>query len=161
MRTKGTAAELEAQRRYATQLLGQNMTMGEVMHLLNVSETSVKRWKRALREGGPDALAAKPHPGPRPRLDARQRAQLVRLLLKGPRAAGFANELWTCPRVARLIEQRFGVGYHVDHVWRVLRDLGWTCQKPELRARERDDEQIRRWRERDWPRIKKELSAKS
>jgi transposase len=63
--------------------------------------------------------------------------------------------------VAALIEREFGVSYHVDHVWKVLRRLGWSCQKPERRARERDEAAIRRWRESDWPRIKKEPPAAS
>jgi transposase len=161
MRSKGIAAEWEVRRRLAAKLFEMEATIGEVMEALDASESSVKRWKKAWKTGGVDALRTKPHPGPKPRLDRRQKDQLVRLLLKGARAAGFDNDLWTCPRVARMIEERFGVRYHVDHVWHVLRGLGWTCQKPELRPRERDDEQIRRWRERDWPRIKKELATQS
>lgn len=75
--------------------------------------------------------------------------------------AGFDTDLWTCPRVTQVIAQTFGVRYHVDHVWKLLHVLGWSCQKPQLWARERDETAIRRWREHDWPRIKKELSAAS
>jgi transposase len=156
MRTKGSAEVLEERRRLAARMLDQGYTVAEVMAAVGASESSVKRWKRAVREGGHEALKAKPHAGKPWRLSAEQREELVPILLRGARAAGFANELWTCSRVAHVIEQRFGVKYHPDHVWKVLRRLGWSCQKPEQRARERNEEAIRRWRKSDWPRIKKE-----
>jgi len=76
-------------------------------------------------------------------------------LLRGAHAHGYPTELWTLKRVAELIRKRFGVQYDPSGVWHVLRNMGWSCQKPERRARERDDEAIARWRKKDWPRIKK------
>jgi transposase len=64
-------------------------------------------------------------------------------------------------RVAQLIQERFGVGYHPAHVWKILRKLGWSCQKPERRARERDESQIEHWRKVEWPRIKKGATPQS
>jgi transposase len=161
MRTKGTAAELEARRRLAAELLADGKTIVEVMHALHVSESSVKRWKSALREGGIEALAAKPHPGRPPRLKARQRKQLVRILLRGPIAAGYSTQLWTCSRVAAVIQQQWGVRYSTTQTWRLLKRLAWSPQKPSLRARERDEAAIERWRNVEWPRIKKERRAAS
>jgi len=126
-----------------------------VMEIVGASESSVKRWKRALKEGGMEALKAKPHPGPKPRLNAAQKRKLLKLLVAGPRKAGYPNELWTCARVAAVIAKKFQVSYHPCHVWKILRNLGWTSQKPEQQARESDDDAIERWRKRDWPRIKK------
>jgi transposase len=80
---------------------------------------------------------------------------LEQLLLRGAEAAGYAQDLWTCPRVAQLIAREFGVAYHVAHVGRLLRRLGWTPQRPRRLARERDESQIQRWIKVDWPRIKK------
>jgi transposase len=104
-------------------------------------------------------LRAKPHPGPKPRLSRRQKARLLAKLRQGPRKAGYATELWTCPRVAAVIQQLFGVRYHPAHVWRLLRELAWSPQKPEHRARERDEKAIARWRLRTWPRLKKSAPA--
>jgi transposase len=81
--------------------------------------------------------------------------RLEKKLLKGAQAAGFPTDLWTCPRVARLISSLFGVTYHVDHIGRLLHMLGWSPQKPERRAIERDEEKIRQWVKHQWPRIKK------
>ena len=155
MRKQGSAAELETRRRLAGRLLLEGRRIGEVMEIVEASESSVKRWKRALKEGGMEALKAKPHPGPKPRLNAAQKRKLVKLLVAGPRKAGYHNELWTCVRVAAVIAKKFQVSYHPCHVWKILRNLGWTSQKPEQQARESDDDAIERWRKRDWPRIKK------
>ena len=110
-----------------------------------------------IEEDGIAALAAKPHPGKAPRLTRNERQKLVEILLKGPLKAGFSTELWTCPRVAQVIQREFGVSYHAGHVWKILRSLGWTSQRPEQRSRKRDEEEIQRWREQEWPRIKKRL----
>jgi transposase len=88
-------------------------------------------------------------------LDERARQRLERLLVRGPEACGFPTDLWTCPRIAQVIQREFNVDYHVDHVRRILRSLGWSPQKPERRARERDELAIRRWVKVEWPRIKK------
>jgi transposase len=161
MRPKGTAAELEVRRRLAVRMLSQGKTASEVSELVGASLSSVKRWKAAWKKGGVEALAAKPHPGRKPKLTNAQKRDLESILLRGPRAAGFSSDLWTCGRVGQMIRRRFGVTYHVDHVWRILQGLNWSCQKPELRARERDEAAIHRWRTREWPRIKKEPPAKS
>lgn len=161
MRTKHSRRELEVRRKIAGRMLLQGYSVSEVASAVGASEPSVRRWRIAVRKGGLKALQAKPQRGKRPQLDAAQHHELVEILLAGPRAAGFANDLWTCPRVAHVIERQFGVRYHPSHVWKLLRNLGWSCQKPEQRARERDEEAIRRWRKRDWPRIKKEHRTKS
>ncbi len=160
MRKQGSAAELETRRRLAGRLLLEGRTIGDVMKIVEASESSVKRWKRALKKGGIEALKAKPHPGPTPRLNAAKKRRLVRLLLAGPIKAGYHNDLWTCSRVAELIAKKLQVVYHPCHVWKILRSLGWTSQKPEQQARESDDDAIARWRKRDWPRIKRGLAKR-
>ena len=155
MRPKGSAKELEVRRRLAGKLLREGKGIREVGRLVGASPSSVKRWKEMIDKGGMEALKAKPHPGRTPRLSIRQKEKLKKVLLKGPVAAGYHTDLWTCRRVAEVIEKVFGVSYHPDHVWYILRSLGWSCQKPERRARERDEAAIQRWRHVDWPRIKK------
>lgn len=155
MRPKGNAKELEVRRRIAGKLLRQGKGTREVARIVGASPSSVDRWKKAIEKDGLDGLKAKPHPGRKPRLREEQKQALEQILLEGPFAAGFATDLWTLSRVSKLIERNFGVKYHPGHVWYILRDLGWSAQKPERRARERDDEAIRLWRKREWPRIKK------
>ena len=86
---------------------------------------------------------------------------LLKLLLKGATAHGFSTDLWTLPRVAEIIARTFGVRYHPAHVWKILRGEGWSCQKPERRARERDEAAIQRWRTERWPHIKKRPPRRS
>lgn len=159
MRPPGTAAQLEARRRRAADLLANGKSLAEVARLVRADVSSVKRWKRALREGGADALAAKPHPGRPAKLSRPQKQQLAAILRAGPLAAGFRTDLWTCRRVAEIIRREFAVEYHADHVGRLLHGLGFTRQKPQRRARERDEAAIARWRREDWPRIKKRDGA--
>jgi transposase len=145
----------------AGKLLLQGMLIAEVADAVEASTSSVGRWKQIVEREGLDGLHAKPVPGRPPRLSSAERRQLEELLRKGPREAGMASDAWTCTRVVRLIEQQFGVTYHPDHVRRILDALGWSCQRPEQRARERDEAAIARWREQEWPRIKKGVSAAS
>jgi transposase len=159
MRPKGSAAELEVRRRIGGELLQEGKGVREVARLVRASPSSVSRWKQSLEEGGMEALRAKRHPGRRARLRPEQKKRLEQVLLAGPRAAGFATDLWTLARVAQVIERLFGVGYHPGHVWYILRDMGWSCQKPERRARERDEAAIAAWRKDDWPRVKKKPVA--
>ena len=112
MRPKGTAAELEARRLRAAELLDEGKTPAEIARLLGAGHSSVKKWKAAWAKGGTDALAAKPHPGTPSKLDGAQKAQLVDILLRGPLASGFSTDLWTCRRVSHVVQERFGVSYH-------------------------------------------------
>jgi transposase len=83
----------------------------------------------------------------------------VKRLTRGALRAGYRTDLWTLPRVTELIHQEFGVRYHPAHVWKVLTALGWSCQKPERRAVERDEAAIARWKQEAWPRVKKRRST--
>ncbi len=107
------------------------------------------------RKRGAKGIQARPTPGRPPKLDRRQRMRLERLLLKGAWSAGYESDLWTCPRIAELIAEQFGVRYHPDHIGRLLRSLGWSPQRPQRRAAERNEQRIQGWVREDWPRIKK------
>ena len=155
MRPEGSAEALEARRMLGGTLLQQGKGISEVARLLGVTPTSVFRWKEALEEGGLEALTAKPHPGRPPALSVEQKEVLAVILRQGPLAAGFATDLWTLERVAQVIKAHFAIAYHPSHVWRILRDMGWSPQKPDRRARERDEDAITAWRDETWPRIKK------
>jgi transposase len=160
MRPKGSAAELEVRRRIAGHMLQQGKGVREVARLVKASPSSVSRWKKEIEKGGEEALAAKKHKGRPPRLKERQKKELEQILLKGAEAAGYATDLWTLARVAEVIERECGVKYHPGHVWYILRGMGWTCQKPERRARERDEEAIAQWRKEKWSGIKKEPATR-
>lgn len=141
-------------------LLDQGHTQAEVAKKLGVAHSSVATWVKKRREGGDEGLKQKRHPGRPRKLNARQMEQLAKLLLRGPRKLGFPTELWTLERVGQVIERRFGVTFDPSGVWHLLRRMGWSCQKPERLARERDDGAIAVWRQVEWPRIKKRAAKR-
>jgi transposase len=158
VRLKGSAEVLEDRRRRALALLRNGkFSLNEVARRLGCAASSVLRWQRSWKRGGKAALRVRQSPGRPRKLSARNRQRLVVMLLKGALAHGYQTQLWTTARIAELIRREFGVQYHRDHVGRVMASLGWSHQKPEGRARERNEEAIARWRRRQWPRVKKTL----
>lgn len=155
MRPKGTAEQLETRRRIAVNMLENGFTVQETAENVRASERSVRRWRKANDDQGPEGLSAQKAPGPTPRLSEKQRRQLAEILDRGAKASGFATDLWTCGRVTKVIRNQFAVDYHSGHVSRIMHDIGFTRQKPERRAKERNDATAQQWRERDWPRIKR------
>jgi transposase len=125
------------------------------MRTLGVSRQNVSRWYRRWQSGGVDALRSRGPTGRTPQVSPEQLAEVEQVLLAGARASGFTNDLWTLPRIAQVIEQRTGIAHHPGHVWRLLRALGWSVQRPARRATERDDEVVERWVKDEWPRIKR------
>src|SRR5262249_39472447 len=121
---------------------------------------SLYRWQQAAR-CRPDGLAATPHPGPTPRLSDAQLAQLDGLLRQGATAHGWANELWTAPRVTEVIRRHFGVSFHPEHVRKILkRRPHESSKKPQVQARARNEEETRRWWDQEFPRIAAEAKAR-
>lgn len=159
MRPYGSPTQLEQRRQQAAILFDKGIPPVEIARKLRVERRSVRRWKASYLKQGPNGIKAKPAPGRPPRIDTRGKTRLERELLLGARRAGYHTDLWTCPRIADLIRKKFRVVYHIHHIPRLLRSLGWSPQKPERRARERDEEAIRRWVKVDWPRIKKKPAS--
>ncbi|HMP08211.1 MAG TPA: IS630 family transposase [Lacipirellulaceae bacterium] len=148
-------AKLEKRRLQAGKLFAKGLSAPEVARRLGVARQVASRWKAAWKQGGAAALASKGPAGPKPKLTVKQTQQVVQALLAGPAAQGYKTALWTLPRVAALIKDLTGVEYHPGHVWRLLGASGFSCQRPERRAIERDDQAIARWRREVWPALKK------
>ena len=157
MRPHGSPKELEQRRQHDISLLQEGYQPVDVANLLGVERRSVRRWKATYHKKGEKGIRAIQASGRPPKLDSNDLRKLEQSLLRGSKKAGFPTDLWTCPRVAQLIQSLFGVRYHVDHIGRILHDLGWTPQKPERRAIERNEIRIKEWIKVDWPRIKKKL----
>ena len=149
--------ELEKRRMRAAKLLDRGIGQAEIARRVKVSRQSVHRWALQIRRhGGAGGLKKAGRAGRQPRLGAPQLERLESILREGPEKAGFPNGLWTLDRIARIIKQQFGVTYHTAQVWRILRQkLGWSCQRPIGRARERNEVAIRDWKENIWPALKK------
>lgn len=145
----------EVRRFRAWELYQRNWKQCRIAEAFGVTQGAVSQWLKRAREGGVEALRTRKAPGPTPRLTEEERARIPELLKRGAEAFGFRGGIWTCPRVAEVIRQEFGVSYHPAHVSRILRDCGWSVQKPIRRASQRDEEAIERWRKERWPEVKK------
>lgn len=141
-------------------MLRAGLSQSEVARKVSVHRQSVSRWARELESAGLRGLRKAGRTGRPPKLTGAQLRDLERALERGPEAFGFTSGLWTAARVRELIKQRTGVRYHEDHVWRILRKLNWSCQRPVGRALERDEQAIRNWKKYRWPQIKKKRAAK-
>jgi transposase len=148
-------AAMEQRRKRAAAMFKKGTAQGDVARELGVSRQSVSRWHAEWQEGGVNALRGAGRAGRLPRLNESDLQKVERRLLKGPVASGYPTELWTLERVAEVIEETTGVRYHPGHVWRVLRQLGWSRQRPARRALERNDEAIAHWAQHEWTRVKK------
>jgi len=155
MRPPGNPVILEQRRQKAIQLLKSGHPPVEVAKILSVGRRSVRRWNSSFREKGSIGIQSRPNSGRPARLNPRAKQRLEKILLDGAKQAGFNTDLWTCPRIVSVINSRFRVSYHVDHIGRLLHSLGWSPQKPERRAIERNEKRIRTWKRIHWPRVKK------
>jgi transposase len=145
----------EWRRLRALHLKQQNWYQRDIAEALGVSEDTVGRWLARARASGPQALRARPRPGHPPKLSLEQKRLIPEFLWHGAEAYGFRGQVWTCARIARVIEEEFGVCYHKDHVGRLLQELRWTPQVPIRRATQRDEAAIRRWRDEVWPELRR------
>ncbi|MFJ8229648.1 winged helix-turn-helix domain-containing protein [Streptomyces sp. NPDC094448] len=123
--------------------------------MLEVRDESVRWWKRVWEEGGAAALRRRSATGRPPQLDNGQVERVRTALEQGAQAHGFEADLWTLERVGAVVERVTGVVLARASVWRLLTGrLGWSLQRPERRAVERDESEFARWIAHEWPRIK-------
>src|SRR3989337_651369 len=155
MRPTGTPKAWERRRQRAMALLERGMSLKEVARRVGASFSAVFRWQQAVVQDGPGALKAKPVPGRPRKLPEGERQRLLDLLLEGALAYGFPNELWTLKRIAQVIRNEFGIAYHPNHLGRLLRRAGWSCQVPKRRAIQQNEEAVAHWKRYKWPHIKK------
>jgi transposase len=132
-----------------------------VARQLGVSRQTASRWHAAWQAGGTKALAGAGRTGRKRKLSGKDLCRLKTILLAGAPSRGYETDLWTLKRIAQVIRREFKVTYHAGHVWKVLGQLGWSCQRPERKARERNEQAIQRWLRHRWPRIKKRLAPPS
>jgi transposase len=146
---------MEARRKQAAKLFAKGVSQADVARELEVSRQSVSRWHEAWSQGGARALKGAGRAGRRPLLDSADLATVEKALRRGPRASGFATDIWTLPRITELIATLTGVSYHPGHVWRIMGQLGWSPQRPARRALERNDDAVDEWVATRWTQVRK------
>lgn len=161
MGTRRNLEAIEARRLEGARMLKQGIQQVEIARRLEVSRAAVCIWAKSLTkvDGSVKKLKAKPLGRPK-QLDVVQCAELRKLLIQGALAAGFPTELWTIKRVCKLVQREFGVAYSQSGSWALLRSLGFTPQKPEKRATQRDEKEIADWKKKKWPALTKKLVSR-
>ena len=160
MKTKNKVEAAVKRRVRAARLLQAGKTPPEVAKVVGAPRQTVYRWREVLEAEGFEALRTMSKGGRPSRLGAEELTRLQVALLEGPTAHGFGTPLWTLKRVRVFVEREFGVRYSEVHIWRLLGQLGFSSQKPERRALERDEAAIEHWKKRTWPRLKKKPSER-
>lgn len=150
----------EARRLQAWELSQKGWKQKDIAVALGVTEGAVSQWMAKARREGVEGLRHRKGGGPKPRLSQEQLAHLPRLLERGAQHYGFRGDVWTRPRVAAVIKQVFGVRFSLTHVGRLLRQIGWSRQKPNTRASQRDEQAIARWRTETWRELQKKPKSK-
>jgi putative transposase len=153
----GLRERRQNRRMEAAQMFSAGATRAEVAHQLRVSWQTSHAWFKAWQSGGEPALKSKGKPGPAPMFDDSHRIRLARLLAEGPQAHGYDNALWSLSRVRAVVAEHLGIRASTTDIWRLLRSMGWSPQKPSRRARERKEHAILQWKQEKWP----EISAKA
>lgn len=157
MRPFGTTQQLARRRKRALRLLQQGKTPTDVAQQVGTTERSVRRWQQEAQAGKPKSALRRP--GRPARLNEVQVQHLKAIWHAGALTQGYVEDYWTLARIAQLIWKLFAVRYKPSGVWRFLRRVGWSCQKPQRRSFGGDKEAIARWRHSAWYRIKKVASA--
>jgi transposase len=152
---------LEERRMKAAALLEKGVHQAEVARQVGASREAVRQWDNLRKKKGLSGLKKAGRAGRKPRLQAKQQDKIIAGLKRGPRSLRYNTDLWTLPRVGDLIKRISGIEFSEVHVWRILRSLGWTPQKPTSRAKERDEEAIRHWKRYRWPQVKKKPEKKA
>lgn len=153
-RTAGAKTASFKEKLTAVRLLESGIPLTKVARALAKSRITIWKWKTAYREKGEKGLHRKPVSGRPRKLGDKELKRLVFCLAKGPSHYGFSNEVWTLRRIAHVIKTEFGVEHHPGHIWKLLVRLGFSHQKPQRTAIERDDKEVEHWKRHVWPKYR-------
>jgi transposase len=146
---------LERRRKRASRMFAQGVAQSSIASRLSVSRSAVCQWHTAWEKHGEDGLVSKGHPGFPSVLTPKKKQQLKQFILKGPRSAGYATDFWTVGRIQQIAQKKLRIALGYTRIWQTILQLGFSCQKPEARARNRDERAISDWKLKQFPRLKK------
>jgi transposase len=158
-RYKRDFKKLEGRRRRGMRMLARGVVQAEVARTCEVSRQTVSRWAQMVADDPQQAWRRQPLGRPAA-MSTAERAKLSKILVAGALANGFPTELWTLARIGKLIKREFGHSFSLVHVWRVIRALGFSSQRPTGRAIQRDEAAILAWKTKRWPALKKTPDAR-
>lgn len=145
----------EKRRLKAVRLYHKGQSQYAIAKKFGVSFEAVSKWVEASEKKGESGLKSKGKPGPKSKLSLEKQRAIKRAILKGPKAIGYATDLWTLERLQTLIKKISRTSYHKGHVWKIVVNLGFSCQKPQTKAKERNEATIKEWKLKTFPHLKK------
>lgn len=146
---------LEERRFKAVEFFKKGKKRKEIVQILGVSREAVRQWYETWKKEGPEGLKSKGKPGPKSRLTEEKREKVKEALLQGPQVFGWTTNIWTLKRITQVIKKVSGIKFHPGYVWWLLKSMGWSCQKPKIRSKYRNEAMIASWKQKTWPAIKK------
>ena len=156
-----TREQMEERRLAGGRLLkAGKLSQAEIARQLGVSRATVSDWAKTVEAKGIRGLRKRKATGSQSKLNPLQKQKLKYMLDRGALANGFPTDRWTLERVRQLIQQKFEITYHPNYLNRLLRNLGFSPQKPLPQAIEQEKELVQAWLQQDWPRIKKVAAAR-
>jgi len=121
----------------------------------NVSKTSARDWFRRWKADKKDGLKSKGHPGFPSQYTPEKKKELKKIILAGPTTYGYTTDFWTIDRIRAVAKKKLGVTLALKRTWLTMIDLGFSVQKPERRAKERNEKAITDWKLTEFPKLKK------
>ncbi|MBM4426776.1 MAG: transposase [Chloroflexi bacterium] len=136
------------------------LSQAEIARQLGVSRATVSDWAKVVAKKGLKGLKSKKARGVDAKLGQEQKQRLKKILKQGALRHGFPTDRWTLEQVHQMIREKFETSYHPKYLSRLLRQLGFSPQKPMSQAIEQEKELVQAWLEKDWARIKKVAAAR-
>jgi transposase len=145
----------EKRRLKAGKMFDKDISQAEIARKLKVTPTAVNQWHKTWDKGGSEALKSIGSPGPESELTLEKSKKFKKAILKGPEAYGYETNLWTLPRLRSVMKKINKIDFSEVWIWHIVRDLGFTPQKPQVKAKQRNEKAITEWKEKTLPGLKK------
>ena len=139
----------------AGKMFQKGRTQAEVARKFNVSTAAANQWHSIWKKRGADGLKSAGKSGVKPKLTQEKRQAFKKAILKGPLAFGYETDLWTLPRLSAVMKKVNKIKFSEVWIWHIIRDLGFTPQRPQVQAMQRDEKMIKEWKEKTLPDLKK------
>jgi len=146
---------LEARRLKAGKLFDKGTSQYAVAKHFRVSTAAANQWHKAWKKKGEDGLLSKGNPGFVSVYTIEKKRELKHMILEGPKKHGYDTDFWTVERIASVARLTLGVKLKMTQTWRTIISIGFSCQKPERRSKERNEKAIKDWKLHTFPRLKK------
>jgi transposase len=152
---KRDRAALQKRRFSAGRLFAKGKAQADIARKLGVTPAAVCKWHAEWKKKGQDGLVSKGPSGTAPKLSEKKKRELKKILLAGPRKAGYNTDFWTLSRIQSVMKKKCRTALGTGSVWRTVISLGFSCQKPEKKSKEGNQKAIADWKLSGFPRLKK------